>query len=129
MNNTELQHYGVLGMKWGHRKATKYEAKARRAKAVGNKDAANKYSMKAKSLHAKHARLSGGKEVYDYSTKQSLGSQVSKSLLMGTYGALKYDQARVRGATKGRAAVEGLLWSMGDVATGNILQYVEPRLN
>lgn len=28
----DIMHYGVLGMKWGHRKAIKYESKARTAR-------------------------------------------------------------------------------------------------
>lgn len=32
MNNNELYHYGVKGMRWGHRKAQQYESKARTAR-------------------------------------------------------------------------------------------------
>lgn len=64
--NGELRHYGVKGMRWGHRKAAKYEAKARTAResakerkdigahkaakllAKGKTDKANKVKLKYK---------------------------------------------------------------------------------
>lgn len=48
-NTDELCHYGIPGMRWGRRKAARYEAKAARATKRGNTDAANRYTNMAKS--------------------------------------------------------------------------------
>lgn len=67
----ELIHYGVKGMKWGHRKLQKYEKKARiarasakewdemakAAKAKGNNKKAAKYAGYAKKDRADAARI------------------------------------------------------------------------
>lgn len=102
----ELYHYGVKGMKWGHRKAQKYEAKARTAResakewkeigankaaklmAKGKTEKANKVKAKyderarqdyadAKTLEAKAAEKKRGAE---YQKKQA---EVGKSRSRG----------------------------------------------
>lgn len=161
----ELMHYGVLGMKWGKRRAQTYSNKARSSRLSakewdeisknkvakqlkkGNQAKADKikaryekyrkqdladakrYEKKSKDIENKHIQLAGGKKVYDYTTKQSLGKNLVKSYLLGTYGALKYNQARVQNASRGKAAIKGALYDSGNSATGGILGIVEPRLD
>lgn len=50
-------------------------------------------------------------------------------LLGGGYGALKYNQARADGASRGKAALEGILYTYGNMFTGGALSVAEPRLS
>ena len=152
----ELYHYGVLGMKWGQHRVRKNEAKAelsresakewdemaRYAKQRGHMKKAEKYKRyasedradstkyanKAKQIQAKHEKLAGGKKAYNYTKKQSTGKALAKSYLFGTYGAMKYNEARSKGATRGRAAIDAILYGAGNRATSGILGIVEPRM-
>lgn len=151
-----LAHYGVIGMRWGVRRAgrlsvkaararratSKWDAKASAASAKGDTKAASKYAEKAaasksdakqymdksRAIQNKHIERSGGKKAYDYNVKQSGGKTVAKSLLLGTYGALRYNEARAKGGSRGEAAVAGILSGYGNSLTGGVLSIVEPRL-
>ena len=48
---------------------------------------------------------------------------------MGTYGALKYDQARSRGASRGKAAVNAILGKKLNELTDGWASVVEPRVS
>lgn len=152
-----LQHYGVLGMRWGHHR---YKAIMRNAKKVresakewdeiaaaererGKKrpsgyydhyknihlDAANKLEAKASKIKAKHERLAGGKASYDYTTQQSMGKTILKSMIMGTYGTLKYNQSRAKGKDAVSAYGKSIVSNLLNAATGGIARYAEPRIS
>ena len=136
-----LAHYGVLGMKWGVRRARKASEKAAMYKAKANNYTGSnsatrskllakstKYANKAQRITAKHKAYAG--KAYNYTKNQSTGKALVKSYLLGgTYGALKYNEARASGANRGKAALEGILYNYGNVFTGGALAVVEPRIN
>lgn len=123
-----LEHYGVLGMKWGVRRAKKFAQKAKAAEAKGQIDKAKKFQSKSQKIESYHKFMAGTK-AYDYSKSQSLGKSLVKSLAFGTHGALKYNQARTAGASRGKAVLDGLLYNMANVATSGLVGIVEPRMN
>lgn len=142
MNNSEdyLCHYGVLGMKWGVHNASRAAAKSSRAKnkALTYKDAdskkynkymnkSNKYASKSQRITTKHKNRAGA--AYDYTNKESALKSVGKSLIFGTYGALKYNELRGGGNGRLLSAGGAALMAVSNSFTGNLLSIVEPRLS
>jgi hypothetical protein len=127
--DTELYHYGVLGMKWGVHRAKVYQAKSNRARSRGNIGDAERYQNKSNRMMEKNERLSGGKNAFERASKQSMGKTLAQAAVFGTYGATKYNQARAKHASRGKAAVQAVLYSVGNKMTGGLLGVVEPRLS
>lgn len=127
--DTELYHYGVLGMKWGVHRAKVYQAKSNRARSRGNIGDAERYQNKSNRMMEKNERLSGGKNAFERASKQSIGKTLAQAAVFGTYGATKYNQARAKHASRGKAAVQAILYNAGNKMTGGLLGVVEPRLS
>lgn len=127
--DTELYHYGVLGMKWGVHRAKVYQAKSNRARSRGNIGDAERYQNKSNRMMEKNERLSGGKNAFERASKQSMGKTLAQAAVFGTYGATKYNQARAKHASRGKAAVQATLYNVGNKMTGGLLGVVEPRLS
>ena len=172
----ELCHYGVLGMKWGVRRARRKDAKAqykkhtdkafaeyereiakiekpyKRGQNLSKKDMAReeaaekKYASAvkkakrdyeaAKNDRSKDARIANAlyskqsKEANKRVVNMSTSEALVQSFLMGSYGALKYNEAKSRGQTTGKAAVEGVLYNAGNQAVGGLLsagKYLDNR--
>lgn len=127
-NNDYLIHYGVLGMKWGQRRARIASEKASKYSSKGKTSKAAKYSEKATRISSKHKRL-GGTAAYNRVKNTSTGKAIVQSSLMSTYGALKYNEARGKGASRGKALVKGIIYGNVNRATAGLLSVVEPRLD
>lgn len=127
MNNDELRHYGILGMRWGHRRANSLIKKANSYKRSGDMASYKQTKVKAESIRTKHKKLAG--RAYDYSNKESIGKSIAKSLLFGTHGALKYNEARAKGVGRGKAAVKASLHSLANLNTLGVYGVVEPRVS
>ena len=155
--DTELYHYGVLGMKWGQHRARKNTEKAKNrrtsakewdeiakdARSKGNtkaaarykryasedRAAAKKYDSKAKSIEQKHRDRAGSK-TYDRVKNRSAVELFLQSTVMTTYGALKYNQAKAeRNTSTGRAFVESQIYGTFQNMTLGALGAIEPRLS
>lgn len=150
-----LQHYGVVGMKWGVRRANKFATKARIARdsakewdemasaaaakgktkraakykqyAADDRADANALDAKSKQIQKTHEQRAGGKKSLDYSTKESTGKTIAKSLAMGSYGAMKYNEARTKGTNRVKSLAEGMIYGTANRATAGVVGMVEPR--
>lgn len=153
--NSYLMHYGVLGMKWGQHRAAKNVTKAANRKASakewdelskearkrGNTKQADKYkryaaedrakssqySKRARDIESKHVSRTDQK-TYDRVKKTSTVKLVGESLAVGTYGALKYNEVRANGASRGLSILNSILYSNVNAITGGLMSIVEPRV-
>nr|DAW19377.1 MAG TPA: hypothetical protein [Caudoviricetes sp.] len=121
----DLEHYGVLGMKWGHRRVQVAQAKAAKAKSKlsGTERGTKAYSKANAKYQKATAKARTRKAVYEgvYSNakarkrveRQSMGKTLAQAFVMGDFGAMKYNEARAAGINRGRSFVNGMA---GDVA-------------
>lgn len=87
MNNNELMHYGVHGMKWGVRRYQKYNGSYTKAGVERYKEAEGRYDSAKKAYDSAKA---GGNKSDIKRTKSSL--QSAKRKMKSAYSQLKYDK-------------------------------------
>ena len=115
INTAELRHYGVIGMKWGVKRARRLEAASARAKKRGMTTRADKLAVKAKKQKAatervrKEAAEIYGRKAVDRAANQSDAKNYVKTLLLGGYGSMKYNQyVSAKGTSRGKAVCKAM---------------------
>lgn len=114
MNNNELMHYGVKGMKWGHRKAQQYSDRAKKAREKGDDSLADRFEKKSQYMTR---RAAYNKKQADVNETRSIGSKLAMNLLAGPFANRTYNSIRASGGSRviaaGATLAVGILGPMG----------------
>lgn len=118
-----LKHYGVLGMRWGIRhdrrvQAAKAKYKTNRKAIKGDKSlskdqkqrkiaASREQWMKERESAANRLYSLNSKEANRRVARMSSRKALGQATLMGSYGALKYNESRGRGQGRALSYVRG----------------------
>lgn len=122
----ELRHYGVLGMRWGIRRSKEVKGvKTNKRKYKGNKEAYQKDMKKARIDAANRLYSKNSKKTNAEIASWTRGESAARVMLLGSYGSLKYTQAKNRGTDTGKAAVEAILYNWGNNMSGSLLSGLE----
>lgn len=129
----ELRHYGVLGMKWGIRRArakgTTYSYKSRATKRYENK-AANAINAEQRKTYTNMAKRSAkmDKSMENSVRASSAGKTTAKVLLNGLWGAKTYEAAKAAGYSKAGSEILTLAGAylggpLGNMATTALIRH------
>lgn len=115
----ELKHYGVLGMKWGRRRQLNRAAALRKREGDSRSRRAIRNELRNDSrLRNKFARRYGvDSKTVQRVDRQGIGKTAAKAFTLGSYGALKYDQSRARGNSRGESVLNTYGRSVGNSLT------------
>lgn len=122
LQDSYLSHYGVLGMKWGIRRARKLNEKAARYRRVSEQyskmnkinkaerasQKATQYTNRANKKINYHKTMAGNKTYNQIKNKTSLGAAIGAHLLYGGAGAVKYYSAKAQGKETKAAVMKAL---------------------
>lgn len=97
VNEDELKHYGVKGMKWGVRKADEYAAKSKAAKKFGDNSGARKFHNQSE-FYKRYSKLN--KKQADVKTARSKGAALATNLLGGFFANRTYNSVIAAGGSK-----------------------------
>lgn len=125
----ELMHYGVIGMKWGHRR-TGYDTASSTNRRIKKDPSKSRQTVKAenKALRAEVMKQKDAfnKKVNSYNAKRTKGHKFATYMLGSAFGNNVYAAARLNGKSKGQAIAITALSGIGGPIS-NIYTYEHYR--